>query len=514
MMRTEEFYQNVCKNKIENNLKELTGDIIKNIEYVALSSIRLASSMEIDDFTLTNRKKISEICIEFHKNARTLTSDVKKAAELLGKKNTIIVESAHQPNLFPYEGTMIKFVLSHLIAEKIRENGHEVVELFGLLDRNDLRDGWTRRTEIPNFESRNGILRLEKKVSSKKMIFNKVPPPSEEEVFKWKNDLVLWVKQNRKAINKLVVGGIEGKVIDSEKEQILFSRIKEFFELSIRLQKTAKNYGEFNSYFLSEVINKYWEYPTLFLPYSSSIHIFNRLIKRIIENGNTYYSLYNKYKDIIKSNIEIEPENEVRSLPPNHIPFWYICSCDFKAELIREDKNLKYKCNNCNKEYSFQIYDIDKHISKISLRNITRHLVFFEGLKPSLYISGWGAMPFTFVGRGIANNFGMHFPIIVPFRIKDKYMGLGHLRAELELKRRGLKQEETNEKINDLKTKIETLKSQKSEELKRKSREIRDLETIKKCLSCRPSILDFWINKGIRETKSYWENIIASYDFY
>ena len=112
-----------------------------------------------------------------------------------------MIESAHQPSLFPYSGTLIKPVLVHVIAEALRNQGLSVVELFGLLDTDDIKTGWHRRTHLPDLNSKDGILVIRKAVSSKKLIFNAVPAPELKEITAWKDMLVNWVRQNRKAIN-------------------------------------------------------------------------------------------------------------------------------------------------------------------------------------------------------------------------------------------------------------------------------------------------------------------------
>jgi hypothetical protein len=159
------------------------------------------SKIEINIHTLSNRKKIAEIAERFHKKADTLTPRVKHSLELLANRDVVVIESAHQPSLFPYSGTLIKPVLVHVIAEALRTQGLPVVELFGLLDTDDIKTGWHRRTHLPDLNSKEGILVIKKDVTSKKLIFNAVPAPELEEITAWKDMLVNWVRQNRKAIN-------------------------------------------------------------------------------------------------------------------------------------------------------------------------------------------------------------------------------------------------------------------------------------------------------------------------
>ena len=158
------------------------------------------SKVDIDTHTLSNRKKIADIAERFHRKADTLTSRVTHSLELLANRDVVVIESAHQPSLFPYSGTIIKPVLVHVIAEALRTQGLPVVELFGLLDTDDIKTGWHRRTHLPDLNSKDGILVIRKDVSSKKLIFNAVPAPELKEITAWKDMLVNWARQNRKAI--------------------------------------------------------------------------------------------------------------------------------------------------------------------------------------------------------------------------------------------------------------------------------------------------------------------------
>ena len=44
-------------------------------------------------------------------------------------------------------------------------------------------------------------------------------------------------------------------------------------------------------------------------------------------------------------------------------------------------------------------------------------------------------------------------------------------------------------------------------------RDLRDLNAIRIALDCYPSILDYWINFGIRKTRDNWEEFINTYNF-
>ena len=506
-MEIERYYESISSGKQENPLAKHTGPIATNLKETVDIAMQSYSEIDIDNHTLENRIKIAKISEQFHKKADTLTPKVKHSLELLANKDVVVIESAHQPSFFPYSGTMIKPVLAHAIAESLRKQGLSVVEIFGLLDTDDIKTGWHRRTHLPDMNSKDGILVIRKNVESKKLIFNAVPAPDPKEITEWKDTLVNWVKQNKKAINR--IAGEE--VINGAKEKFFFEQIKEIFNLWGNIQAQADSYGSFNSLFLTHVINNYWDYPTLFIPYSSCISVFEKEISVLIEKGEKYAESHNRHRTSIKRHININ----FTKVAQNHVPFWYICNCGVKVRLFKEKESLEGYCENCGAKIVLNIKEIKSYSRRLSPYAISRHLIFFEGLKPSMYVSGWGAMPFTLVAKGIADDLNLHFPPIIPFRIREKYDGIGQLRPLLELKRRGLSPLEIENEIGRLEIMSTKLREEgRHEEYKKIKEEIRDLKAIKNALDCYPSILDYWINFGIRKTRDNWEEFIKSHNFW
>ena len=506
-MEIERYYELISSGKQENPLAKLTGPTATNLKEAVDITMQFYSEIDIDNHTLANRRKIAEISEQFHKRANTLTPKVKQSLELLANNDVIVIESAHQPSLFPYSGTMIKPVLAHAIAESLKKQGLSVVEIFGLLDIDDIKTGWHRRTHLPDMNSKDGILVIRKDVESKKLIFNAVPAPDLKEITEWKDTLVSWVKQNRKAINR--TAGEE--IINGAKEKIFFEQIKEIFSLWKDIQVHADSYGSYNSLFLTQIINNYWDYPTIFIPYSSSIAVFEKEIETLIENGIGYAESYNKHRDLIKKHISIN----FTEIAQNYVPFWYVCNCGVKVRLLKENGTLKGNCENCGMTIVLDTKEINNYSMKLSPQAVSRHLIFFEGLKPAVYVSGWGAMPFTLVAKGIADDFNILFPPIIPFRIKEKYDGIGQLKPILELKQKGLSPLEIENEIERLKNMSDKLrKEERYKQYKGVKKDLRDLSAIKQALDCYPSILDYWINFGIRKTKDNWEEFIKTYNFW
>jgi len=509
-MNIETFYKSVINGQ-DNVLSHLTGPMSQDIKETVDMVLYHSSKVDVDKNTLSNRKKISGVSRSFHKKADTFSSNVSEALNALQEEDTILIESAHQPNLFPYSGMMIKPVLVHIAAEFLREKGFNVVEIFGSLDRNDLKDGWTRRTALPDVDSKEGILTIRKTIPSKKNLFISVSKPDVKELNQWKDNLVLWVKRNRKRINAISRQLFDRDVIDPKREQFFFSQIKEAYTLWEDISDTADNYGTFNSFFLSKLFNEQWGYPALFVPYSSSIHIFEKEIMTIMRDSDRYVGSYNKHRKEVNGVIKID----FRSVDINHIPFWYVCQCGRKIRLMKHNDLIMGKCGNCGENFESDITNINKYCGDLEPTAISRHLISFEGLKPVMYVSGWGAMPFTLVARGIADDLEMYFPPVIPFRKKERYYGIGQLRAFLELRNRKILFSNLSNRIRSLEINAKRLREQGDiREFKDINQEIRDLKAIQNTLNCYPSILDYWVNFGLKETRDNWEEFIKKHNFW
>ena len=509
-MNIESYYKSVGSEKVDNSLESLTGPIASDLKETLAIASETYLQLDIDNHTLDNRIKIAEISEKFHKDSNTLTQNVKESIKSLKDKNTLVIETAHQPTLFPYSGTMVKPVLAHVIADALREQGFSVVELFGILDRDNLKDGWHRRTHLPDMASKDGALVIRIDTKLREHGFNAAPPPTVGDITKWKDSLVNWVKQNRKAVNKLLNEN-SNQIINSDKEKVLFGRIKEIFELCKDIQLNALSYGSFNSLFLTNVINGYWGYPTLFIPYSSSIHVFKEEIISLMRADGLYVDSHNRHRKAIKGHIELD----FKELSQDHVPFWYVCGCGIKIRLLRTDGFFEGECKYCDKKIKLNIDELGEYVEKLSPHSISRHLVFFEGLKPSIYVSGWGAMPFTLASRGISDDIGFYHSPVIPLRINERYHGIGQLRPFFELKRRGMSISDIDMRIEDLMINSYKLKQEEEfQEYKNAKKEIKDLGCIGNSLNIYPSILDYWINFGIKETRDIWEEYIRGKNFF
>jgi hypothetical protein len=177
-------------------------------------------------------------------------------------------------------------------------------------------------------------------------------------------------------------------------------------------------------------------------------------------------------------------------------------------------------------------------------------LVFFDGLMPSCYVGGVGGIRYLMEAEHVAEGLGIAFPPIVVWRPRDKYLGVGQTEALLELKRicsdlgvRDISEakdllefrvREIRERLEKLEVSKERIveklrKNPHDEELKEEmkkvsisqtefrkssnlsviSHELKIIENVSTVLDLIPSILDYAVNVGLKETSDQWMRYLS-----
>ena len=256
------------------------------------------------------------------------------------------------------------------------------------------------------------------KPKNKKLGFNFNPVPSLDEKRKWKIDLDQWINSNISLINKGTKNSDKSNKISYAEKVNLKSNVDLIYD--ILDVNSASNFGDYNSTVISKVVNENFKMPTLFYNYSSSIELLSNDFLELFKNLELYVCSHNKHLERTKEIIEISKEDYVKKIDATNIPFRYQCECGSAVSLSIQNNNFTGFCgkgySNCNKEHIFTIDNFfSKEGSKIIPRAISRNLIFFNYSKPDLYVSGWGAMPFTLVGRGISNDLSLYYPPIINY---------------------------------------------------------------------------------------------------
>lgn len=393
---------------------------------------------------LSKRRKYARLSEEFHRKADTLTPAVKQTLEDLQEEDTLLLESGHQPNPFPYARTMRKPIMLHAIGSRIREQDISVAEVFGFHDQDFASARWFRRTFLPNFFGRGGALYISAQISAKdERAAYAVRKPSSQIVEKWKKDIEQLYQRHLKFLGALIKEGPKKNSVNQTVRPVITLRVKQLHDLIDECHYKAETYTEFNEYFFSKLVNDFWGLPTAFTEYSKTERLFKNELEHILRHRTLYVKSFNEAWDFLKKE---GAKLKFGKVDEDHVPFWYICThCKGKVPLRGlEDKPLivEGECHVCGQRYLFSLGDHDNPdlsqiINQISARAASRHLVFFSGLGVSTFVSGTGAMYYNTVARHIANKMKLPFPPVVFWSSRDKYLGISQATAFLTMKRMG-----------------------------------------------------------------------------
>jgi hypothetical protein len=405
------------------------------------------SKFYVQNMNRSNQKEIQEIRAKlsghissFHNDCGTLTMSVEEQIKNLNGDNCIILMSAHQPNLFCYSGVLRKatlcFALEKFLEKKFRV---PVISFFGIADQDFTDDRWVRVFHLPSVARRDGILELQIELPERVML-NKTPRPSITTIKRISKETGDWLEGLIKSIDKLYKMNYPSSshlnLANSFRENF-----ESFWDIVEDSYDRALSYSDFNAFIMSKIINDIWGYDTLFSRFSDCQQIFVNEFSFLLSNFNRYS---NSLREAINLSESCNNLHNISYRETELIPFWYHCDCGSKARLIMENSGNRLKgtgnCLVCNQHYELDFGNKDHPTlidiqSRISARSIAMILVFFKGLNPSCYVGGIGGMSYLAKARYVARIMEIPFSPIAYWRPHDRYLGLGQLEAILEYKR-------------------------------------------------------------------------------
>lgn len=496
------------------------------------------------------RAKLSGFVEAFHRDCGTLTPSVHRRIEDLREGVGLVLMTAHQPNFFAYSGVLRKATLNFVLAKELEEVlGLPVVSFFGIADQDFTDDRWVRSCQLPAVQRSGGILSLDVRLPEK-LILNRVAKPSPDLLKNWRDEIEVWLNDAVRSVRRLCKAqGL--KVLSSASMATLTENFESFWRIVKDCYRRSKRYSDFNAFMMSKIVNDVWGYDTVFSRFSECEQAFVDEFDFLLSRSEDYSRLLKEAKEI--------PCKEgagggVSDQEPWLAPFWYHCDCGSKVRLflMEEDGSLfgHGNCVGCGEYYELEFGakndpDISSVASRISARAISMSLVFFNGLMPSCYVGGVGGIRYLIEAQHVAKGLGIPFPPVAVWRPHGKYLGAGQMEAVLELKRicsdsgardvstaKDLLKSSTSEvrerldKLEESKQRvIEKLRAHpKNEELKEEikrisisrtkivkssnlsviSHELKILENVSTVLDLIPSIIDYAVNVGLKETSDQW----------
>ena len=505
-------------------------------------------SLYTNDFVLNNRIKLQKFIRKFHWDADTMTVGVSNKITSLSDPVTKLFVSIHQPNLFAYSGVFKKIVLLQAVKDIIEKQEEEkspskkIVNFFLIVDHDFIEDMWTRIAQLPSVKHSLGRLELRLPVSNSKrwqMVCN-TPPPGRTVLDQWKKQITSWIKKN---CSSYAVSSPYNKLR-------LLDNFDQFWsEVEVSYQK-ARSYSDFNSFLMSQIVNKVWGYDTLFVRLTDISSVFEDGFKYLISNFNLYSDALRKAEGMF---LRHGIDTGVSSSSYLNAPVWVHCKCGSKAPVKIHEKQvlegtevqeiiLKGICISCKNDVHVNLgkkYTMDllkeEVIHRISPRAIPILLLLSRDLGITCYASGTGgSMDYAVVGSMVFKELSVNIPLTMIWSSKDIYYGIGQSEA-LELVQQtkqsdivpyleSLKQKDAeyrNKIIPIVAERNHRIKSGESIQtvlgdlfsLKEEQRKIRRIikmtQKVKNAINMSPCFVDYAVNFGVANTEIQWrENLL------
>lgn len=520
----------------------LISDYISSIPQ-SLSEAVSAISKQVGEQTtseivLNNRHRLRPFIDKFHREANTASSSVMDKLRLLSDPETSIFVSIHQPNLFAFGGIFKKIVLLQTLMNTIqqRKPASKIVNLFLIVDHDFMDDAYIRLAELPSTRHVDGRLQLRMPINESKrwQLVCNMPLPGRSIVDHWKAQIFNWIRHS-----------LASKSHDTDHLAVM-NNFKLFWSKVEESYALAKNYSNFNSFLISQLVNMEWGYDTLFVRLSDISPVFESGFKYLIANFSRYSKSLNRADNMF---LHAGINTGVSSASYLNAPLWLHCNCGSKASTkLREDPKgeiaLVGTCMSCKTSLKVdlgrknEISLPEGTIHRLSPRAIPILLLLARELSVLCYASGTGgSLGYTVVGAMVFRELKIHMPLTIIWAGKDVYNGIGRLEALRQLPHS--KQAEIADYIGKLKKedseykrKIEPLLADRRRRVKEgqpidmvldrlfsfktQQRNIRQLlqvaQKVKNALETKSSIIDYVVNFGIINTEMLWRRNLLRND--
>jgi hypothetical protein len=333
---------------------------------------------------------------------------------------SIILESGHQPNFFPYPGIWKKVFCLNRIQNELTGQGHPSIAFFGLADQNISTARILSKNQIPVL-NKEGLIKIGFKIndSEKFKSFNFIRKPSHE---LWQNEINKIEKHYSDIFKKTRTDGIPGK---KQLDQVL--------EILWKSYELAENFAELNAFIIAKICHELLDVNVCFFLYSDMHHeqFFLEESTRILQNLPQFNESYNLL--IEQKKLDIPPVKAGR------LPFWYECDCGVKIDIFLNDSTASaLKCPVCNKEYYLDFGEnfenLARYYEKMDFNAVSRNIAMANGLGDSLFLSGaGGSLQYGQISDQISDELGFHKPVIFAWRSRDYYIGMAHSAAVHEI---------------------------------------------------------------------------------
>ncbi len=502
---------------------------------VSKAALLILRSFSPEKTIVTNRAILKRKIKKFHSEADTLSNMINETISLADEKETKILLAIHQPNLFAYSGVFKKIILLQALKSRIMDIDptQKVISMFLIINHDFMGDFWTRVAEMPSIRSSDGVLELRYPVIARnkwKMTCNN-PPPSNSILSRWEKQIFHWIKNC--------------SILEGPEKKIYIDKFEDFWKLVKNSHSLATSYADFSSFLMSSIVNKIWNYDTLFVNLTELAEAFEDGFKFLIAN---YSYLANTLRECEKTFDQYGIRKSVSSNSYLYAPIWLHCKCGSKAPStflkIAEDTVCSGSCMACKNEILLNFGNANSPqltkdtISNISPRAIPILLLLSREFNTSCYVTGTGgSLRYTLVASKAFKALNIKPPSVILWPSEDRYMGIGqreawsnsehtniqgmknyleNLRDSVEKKRsaimplirerdmlikKNLAIEDHLEKIFAVKESQRTIRTL-----------IRKTKKVVNAIELRPCIVDYAVNYGIKDVESIWKSALEKND--
>lgn len=512
----------------------------------------------VDKYVFSNRQLMVLPISKFHRDADTLTSSVESSINNLKSPSTRILVSTHQPNLFAYSGVFKKIVLLQTLKDLLLESASDsyrfkVINLFLVIDHDFADENWIRVAQLPNIRNTEGIMQLRLPIDKtmRWQMARSIPLPNRNILEHWRAQLFSWIRkstlfQHGYSSEMLLCNTAKRQVNLRSVKSALISNLESFWDLVEESYSTASTYSDFNAFIMSKIINRLWEYDTLFVRLTDLTKAFERGYGNLLKNHEIYSNIL---RDMEQLFLKRGVSSGVSSSSYLFGPLWLHCKCGSKAATkIRENEIqpdrttlvLGGTCMGCKKRLTAKLSigktgEIDgkdtQMVYDLSPRSIPIVLLLSSELGISCYASGTDGMRYILFGNRLFNHFSPNnTPKFLVWPARDAYYGFGQCEALESVHVKNL--EKLSQLLDHLRDMEAGYRSQilpvlaererrskkgsiENDEilsslivLKKRQRNTRSeyklARKVEKAVGLRPCIIDYAINFGLKNTEYQW----------
>ena len=521
------------KNLDQSHLKNF---VFENVNKLADSVLEYHKKRDGKDKNriMKVRKGIADFCesylkkIEYGLDEKVKEQMLKKIETMRNSNpdDTIILMTAHQPNLFAYSGVIRKIALLKAVEKNLIKRGvkaDNIICFYGFADHDFVHNKWVRSAEMPAPLKRDGVLRFNINIDKKDLFLpsNKIPVPSEEKISSWKSQTEGWISENC----SLALKYLKSYNITAEPNEVAKkakSNFSEFWEYVTNAQAKATSLAEFSSFILAIIANKSIDSPVIFANYSDCYTLFGDEYKWLISNAKDYSDTVQKNEIKLKDmGIHSGLSTDVSEL----LPIWVKCECGSKYRMAVSSSMVYVgKCVHDDKEVSYKQEDllslIETSPQSFEPRSISMPLVFSKAFDMSCYVGGVGGLGYLMHSRAISEKLGSTLPPAPYWNVPDQYIGIETLSAAWETERivSTYKLTQNDKSLVNIEKSatdayLEFDKKVKDSSIPKTAVSERDkqlLETIPKSLKMAACAIDYAINIGLGPTYAQWIEFLVN----